>query len=508
MRAAPALILLFSDKNAYLDRYAEPDKGWTDRDEARWPVPYWDIDTGMAAMIALLAIVDQGLAALLLRRSRRTDGRASAAAFDVPAHLTAGRRDQRRIPGAGPALALAAARTPSARRRGQPTARSNTFDSACSSPAGRVAQLGRHDATIRSRSSTEANSTVILPLRRPSRPRPGCRSGPRAGRPAPAIAGRVTSAGAGTRALRSVAPCPLRSSDTSSSVARTDSPSATIRAARSSWPSASSRPSSARACPADSTPGGDPALHRYRQVQQPDRVADLRAAAPDPGGQLVVGDAELLQQLLVGRGLLQRVELGAVDVLQQGVAQHGVVGGVADDGRDAVEPGRRGRPQPALAHDQLVAAVAGSRGRRPAAARRTRGPSGSAPPARPRRRPGGAAWGWAGSRRPAARRSCAPGTGSGPSSGCRAPSPARPATRTASSAGRSSSLGAGSAAEVRRRSASDAAGRRSGSARRARGRVRRAGSSLPSLRCLPDPHVVGRGAGAAPRSAISRAACR
>ena len=53
-----------SDPDAYLDRYAEPDKGWTDRDPARWPVPYWDVDTGMAALLMLLAAVDQGLGAL------------------------------------------------------------------------------------------------------------------------------------------------------------------------------------------------------------------------------------------------------------------------------------------------------------------------------------------------------------------------------------------------------------------------------------------------------------
>jgi nitroreductase len=61
MRTAPVLVIVFSDKAAYLDRYAEPDKGWTDRDEARWPVPYWDTDAAMAAMIALLAVVDAGL---------------------------------------------------------------------------------------------------------------------------------------------------------------------------------------------------------------------------------------------------------------------------------------------------------------------------------------------------------------------------------------------------------------------------------------------------------------
>ena len=62
MRTAPVLIVCLSDRQAYLDRYAEPDKGWADRDPGRWPIPYWHVDTGMAAMILLLAAEDAGLA--------------------------------------------------------------------------------------------------------------------------------------------------------------------------------------------------------------------------------------------------------------------------------------------------------------------------------------------------------------------------------------------------------------------------------------------------------------
>lgn len=62
--AAPVLVLCLSDPQAYLDRYAEPDKGWTDRDPGRWPVPYWDVDTGMAALLMLLSAVDEGLGGL------------------------------------------------------------------------------------------------------------------------------------------------------------------------------------------------------------------------------------------------------------------------------------------------------------------------------------------------------------------------------------------------------------------------------------------------------------
>lgn len=63
MMTAPALVVCCSDPEAYLERYARPDKGWTDRDPARWPIPYWDVDTGMAAMLALLTAVDSGLGA-------------------------------------------------------------------------------------------------------------------------------------------------------------------------------------------------------------------------------------------------------------------------------------------------------------------------------------------------------------------------------------------------------------------------------------------------------------
>jgi nitroreductase len=63
MSTAPLLVVCFSDRDRYLDRYAEPDKGWTDRDEAHWPVPYWHTDTAMAALLMLLTAVDRGLGA-------------------------------------------------------------------------------------------------------------------------------------------------------------------------------------------------------------------------------------------------------------------------------------------------------------------------------------------------------------------------------------------------------------------------------------------------------------
>jgi nitroreductase len=63
MRTAPVLMLIWTSREAYLDRYAQPDKGWSDRDPARWSAPYWFVDGGMAALAALLAAVDTQLGA-------------------------------------------------------------------------------------------------------------------------------------------------------------------------------------------------------------------------------------------------------------------------------------------------------------------------------------------------------------------------------------------------------------------------------------------------------------
>ena len=60
----PAIVLVLSDRQAYLDRYAAPDKAGLGMDtEAGWPVPYWDMDAAMAVMLMLLTAVDEGVGA-------------------------------------------------------------------------------------------------------------------------------------------------------------------------------------------------------------------------------------------------------------------------------------------------------------------------------------------------------------------------------------------------------------------------------------------------------------
>ena len=83
MSTAPLIIVALSNKSVYLERYAQADKGWTDRDEARWPAPYWDIDTGFAALLIHLTAVAEGLGSCFIGLPVETIP-AFKAAFGVP----------------------------------------------------------------------------------------------------------------------------------------------------------------------------------------------------------------------------------------------------------------------------------------------------------------------------------------------------------------------------------------------------------------------------------------
>jgi nitroreductase len=82
MHTAPAIIVPFANKQAYLDRYAQPDKGFPPNYEARWRIPHWYVDTAFASLTMLLTIVDEGLGAIFF--SVRDPGPLREA-FGVPA---------------------------------------------------------------------------------------------------------------------------------------------------------------------------------------------------------------------------------------------------------------------------------------------------------------------------------------------------------------------------------------------------------------------------------------
>jgi len=64
MMSAPVVVVPCSRRDAYLERYAEADKrraGLHERDESRWAMPYWHLDTAMAALLLLQSVTDAGL---------------------------------------------------------------------------------------------------------------------------------------------------------------------------------------------------------------------------------------------------------------------------------------------------------------------------------------------------------------------------------------------------------------------------------------------------------------
>ncbi len=80
------LVLPLPDAARYVDRYSEPDKiAFGMHEEANWPVRFWDVDAAMAAMLMLLAAVDEGLGGWLFGIT--TGERALLDRFGVPSRL-------------------------------------------------------------------------------------------------------------------------------------------------------------------------------------------------------------------------------------------------------------------------------------------------------------------------------------------------------------------------------------------------------------------------------------
>jgi len=59
---AAALVVVCTREEDYHERYRQPDKV-VEGEEIEWPVPYWHADAGAAAMLILLAAIDEGLGA-------------------------------------------------------------------------------------------------------------------------------------------------------------------------------------------------------------------------------------------------------------------------------------------------------------------------------------------------------------------------------------------------------------------------------------------------------------
>jgi nitroreductase len=105
MMTAPLLVVCLADPGAYTERYAAADKAGSGRegtDVAGWSVPWWDVDTGMSALLLLLGAVDEGLGACL---------------FGVPGARHQALREAFGVPGDRRVLGVVSIGTPAPDRR-------------------------------------------------------------------------------------------------------------------------------------------------------------------------------------------------------------------------------------------------------------------------------------------------------------------------------------------------------------------------------------------------------
>ena len=90
------------------------------------------------------------------------------------------------------------------------------------------------------------------------------------------------------------------------------------------------------------------------QLGQAQRVGDVAAALADDAGDVGVGVAVIGGELRVAVGLFERVEIGALDVLDDGDFERLAVAGLDDEDRDFVQAGALGGAPAPFAGDDLV----------------------------------------------------------------------------------------------------------------------------------------------------------
>ena len=98
-------------------------------------------------------------------------------------------------------------------------------------------------------------------------------------------------------------------------------------------------------------------LNRVGQVQQTQQVGGGAARAADGLGSLLVRVVELIDETLDGAGFFQRVQVLALDVLDQGQGQGVLVADFLDDDRHRLELGQRCGAEAPFASDDLVAPI-------------------------------------------------------------------------------------------------------------------------------------------------------
>ena len=95
-------------------------------------------------------------------------------------------------------------------------------------------------------------------------------------------------------------------------------------------------------------------LHAVGQPQQTQRIGDMGAALAHMLGQILLGEAELLDQPVIAFRLLEGGEIVALQIFHQRQLQHLAIGEIAHDDGNVVQLGELGCPPAPLAGDDLM----------------------------------------------------------------------------------------------------------------------------------------------------------
>ena len=94
--------------------------------------------------------------------------------------------------------------------------------------------------------------------------------------------------------------------------------------------------------------------HQARQLEEPQQIRDRRARPADGVGCIGVREPEFLDEPVQRARLLDGVQVLALNVLDQRHRDGGLVGNVANDGRDRLQARHLRGPPAALAGHDLV----------------------------------------------------------------------------------------------------------------------------------------------------------
>src|SRR5947207_6707106 len=90
------------------------------------------------------------------------------------------------------------------------------------------------------------------------------------------------------------------------------------------------------------------------EVEESKGVCDGRAGTPNARGEILLREGELVDQLAIGARRLDRVEILALQVLDQRQLELLAIGKLANDRRDPLEAGHPRGTDASLAGDELI----------------------------------------------------------------------------------------------------------------------------------------------------------